>query len=117
MMRYIFVFAMFIHGFIHLIGFLKAFGYGKLDGFTAEISRFNGLFWLMACLLFVTASVLLLLKNENWLWVALIAGSVSQILIFMFWQDAKFGTIVNLVVACDVIFVVMGKDMSFFLRD
>ena len=39
LLKIIFAFVIAIHGLIHLMGFAKAFDYGKIDRLTAEISK------------------------------------------------------------------------------
>lgn len=95
-MKYVFAVILSVHGLIHLIGFSKAFGLSKVTQLTKEISRPMGVLWLAATLLFLTAVVLFLFKNESWWIMGVIAAVISQILIFMAWKDAKFGTIANL---------------------
>lgn len=98
MLKYFFAFILLIHGLIHITGFVKAFNLWNISALTKEISKPAGLLWLAASLLFITAFVLLLLKNESWPAVAGIAVLLSQILIFSTWQDAKFGSIANLLI-------------------
>ena len=117
MIRYLFVSLMFIHGLIHLMGFIRAFGYGVANQISGEISRFNGMFWLAATLLFMLASILFLLKNESWLWVAIPACIISQVLIIMLWKDAKFGTIANMIIIFAVIAVTTGNAINFIFKD
>jgi hypothetical protein len=95
--KYIFTFLITIHGLIHVMGFGKAFNYGNISQLTKDISKPMGIVWFITALLFVGAMVLFLLKNENWISITLIAALLSQILIFTVWQDAKFGTIANVI--------------------
>lgn len=95
MLKYSLAVIILMHGLIHFMGFAKAFGYGNITQLTKEISKPAGSFWLVSALLFITASVLLLLKKESWSVIAIIAALVSQALIVMVWRDAKFGTIAN----------------------
>ena len=99
MLRYLFVFIVFIHGLIHLLGFLKAFNLSEVSQLTQSISRPVGFLWLLSTILFLATAALFLTGNER-LWPILAFASVvlSQILIFMSWQDAKFGTIANIIV-------------------
>jgi hypothetical protein len=63
------------HALIHLMGFLKAFGFAELSQLTAPISKPLGMAWLVgACGILI-----------------------SQFVIASSWGDAKFGTFVNLV--------------------
>ncbi len=98
MLKYIFSFLMLIHGLIHFMGFAKAYSFGNITQLTKEISKANGLLWLATALFFIIATMLFLLKKDNWLYIVAIAAVISQILIVASWQDAKFGTIVNVIV-------------------
>ena len=98
MLRYLFLFLILIHGLIHVLGFAKAFQWGDISQLSREISRPEGLFWLLATLLFVGTGLLYLIENEHWSSLAFSAIVLSQVLIFMAWSDAKFGTIANLLI-------------------
>ncbi len=86
-----------IHSMIHLIGFAKAFGYRNIPVLTS-ISRPMGALWFIAALLFLTAAIFLFVKNDAWWRVALVAIFISQLAILASWQDAKTGTLINLLV-------------------
>lgn len=92
-----------LHGMIHLMGFAKAFHYGNFTQLTKDISKPVGLLWLLTAALFLASAVLLLQKKEWWL-LGLAAIVFSQVLIFSVWQDAKFGSIANLILLVAVIF-------------
>lgn len=98
MLRYLFLFLITIHGLIHLLGFLKAFQLADISQLTKAISRPEGLFWLLATLMFLATAVLYLGGNPSWPVIGLAAIVLSQVLIFFSWQDAKFGTIANVIV-------------------
>jgi hypothetical protein len=98
MLRIIFVFIALVHGLIHFMGFSKAFGYGNITQLTKEIAKPTGLVWFATGLLFIICVALYLLKKDSWPFFALIAVILSQILIINSWQDAKFGTIANVIV-------------------
>jgi hypothetical protein len=114
-MKVIFSIILTIHGFIHLIGFSKAFDLFKVTQLTKEISRPMGIFWLAVALLFFIAVVLFFLKNDSWWIIGMIAAILSQVLIFMVWKDAKFGTIVNLLlfVVAFFCFNIIGFEKSY----
>lgn len=87
-----------LHGLIHLMGFVKAFNLAEIKGLTQSISRPLGLFWFSAFLLFAAALVQYAVKNEFW-WLTAITGMmVSQALVIIFWRDAKFGTVPNVII-------------------
>ena len=98
MLKYLFSFILLIHGLIHFMGFAKAYNYGNITQLTKEISKANGLIWLFAAILFVVATALLLLKKESWPYIAIVAAVISQILIITVWKDAKFGTLLNIII-------------------
>lgn len=97
-MRAIVFFLLLIHGLIHLMGFVKAFALAEISALILPITRTWGLLWMAAALMLVTAGVLWLLKLDSW-WIAAGIGIIlSQILVFIYWQDARFGTIPNLII-------------------
>ncbi len=97
-MKAVFVFAVIIHALINLMGFAKAFQLSEITQLTQSISKPIGMLWFFTALLFMFSIVLFLLKKEWWFVVAIIAVIISQILIILFWKDAKFGTIANIII-------------------
>ncbi|MBK7306643.1 MAG: hypothetical protein IPI88_06095 [Chitinophagaceae bacterium] len=97
-MKIAFIVLLFLHGFIHVLGFAKAFNFGNITQLTKAISRPLGLIWLLAFLLFIMAAIQFLLNNEMWWLTAVNALAISQYLIFTNWHDAKFGTIANMII-------------------
>ncbi|MBC7745650.1 MAG: hypothetical protein H7096_11155 [Flavobacterium sp.] len=98
MLKYIFTFVMLIHGLIHFMGFAKAFNYANITQITKYISKPAGSLWLLTAILFFVAVLLFLLKKESWPYIAIVAAVISQILIVTVWKDAKFGTILNIII-------------------
>jgi len=97
-MRVILILLIGIHGIIHLFGFLKAFGISEFNAITQPISKPFGLLWLLAFLLFFITNIQIV-RSSNYWWVgACLALIVSQFLIVSYWSDAKFGTIVNVII-------------------
>ena len=97
-MRTILIVLVLLHGLIHLMGFLKAYGLANFNQLTQFISKPIGMVWLLISFLFVAITVLMLLKREWWPYVGLIAVFLSQALIIVYWKDAKLGTIANLII-------------------
>lgn len=94
-MRIAFLIIVLFHGLIHLLGFVKGFELKEVKELSLPISRTMGVFWLIATVLFLTYGILYVL-NAKYAWlIGLIAVVMSQFLVFMFWKDAKFGTIPN----------------------
>lgn len=98
MIKYFFISIMLIHGLIHVMGFTKAFGYGNFSQLSKEISKPMGYLWLLVAIIFVVAVIFHLFKSENWMYFSIIAVVLSQILISTNWQDAKFGSVANLMI-------------------
>jgi hypothetical protein len=93
----------FLHGLIHLMGFIKAFNLAAIQQLTLDISRPAGLLWLAAAVLFTATATALLLGRSWWWLIAAAALVLSQVLIIMYWRDAKFGSIANAIVLAGVI--------------
>jgi hypothetical protein len=98
MTKNIFIAITFIHGIIHYLGFAKAFGIGNITQFIGEIPQSLGILWFVTSILFVICAILFQLKKDFWIYVALVAISLSQSLIIYSWQDAMFGTIPNVII-------------------
>lgn len=87
-----------VHGGVHLLGVLKAYGLAALPALRMPISRSRGSLWLLAALLFLTSGALLVAMPAWWPLAALPAVVLSQSLIVMAWSDARAGTLPNLLV-------------------
>lgn len=106
MLRIFFLFIIFIHGLIHLLGFVKEWklapvsqlGGQTLIPLSAAGAKAAGALWLLACVGFLWAGVAFLLKKEGWWMVAAIAVLLSQLLIILYWPDARAGTVANIIV-------------------
>lgn len=97
-MKILFLIIVFFHGIIHLLGFLKAFDFSELKELTIPISKPIGILWLLAMLLFINYGILYLTSYRyDWLF-GIIAVILSQVIIIMFWKDARFGTLPNLLI-------------------
>jgi lysylphosphatidylglycerol synthetase-like protein (DUF2156 family) len=102
-LRLLFVAIIVIHGLIHLMGAAKGFGWADVAALKQPISRSMGALWLVAGLLVLTAGVVLALQAQWWWAVAAVAAVVSQAVILTSWNDAKAGTLANI-----ILFVVAG---------
>lgn len=94
-MRWIVALALAVHGLIHLMGFVKAFGYVKLPQLAQPISRQMGLLWLAAGLMIVASAVMMVAWPRRVWIVGIVALVMSQAVILMAWRDARAGTVVN----------------------
>jgi len=89
---------MVLHGAIHSMGFIKAFRIADLSQLVQPIRKSNGLLWLIACLLFISAAILFSTGRQSWWIFSILALVISQYLIVNDWNDAKMGTIANVVI-------------------
>ena len=101
-----------IHGIIHLFGFLKAFGVSEFNAITQPISKPFGIIWLITFILFLTTLVLFLIQHNGWWMIGILAVLLSQFLIILYWQDAKFGTIINLIIIASILIAYSSYDFK-----
>lgn len=104
MLKTIFIIIVILHGLIHLFGFVKAFEFADVSALNQEISKPAGFIWLIGAILFVITALLLMFRVDAWTYFGLVSVIVSQILIFMYWQDAKFGSIANVLILIVIVF-------------
>lgn len=97
-MRWLFVALMVLHGAIHFMGPAKAFGWGEMAALTQPVSRPMGVVWGLAGLVWLAAGWLFISSPRWWWGVALLAVVLSQVAIFSAWDDARFGTLANVIV-------------------
>jgi hypothetical protein len=88
----------FLHAFILLLGFLKAFEITYLPQFSGNISKISGLFWLFVTVLFFISGIGFIKKENWWSWLAIVSAIMSFVLIITVWKDAKFGIITNFII-------------------
>lgn len=97
-MKTAFLILVLLHGLIHLLGFVKGFELREVKELTLPISKPMGVVWLTSSFLFLTYGTLYLL-NSKYAWlIGLFAVTLSQFLIILFWKDAKFETISNIII-------------------
>lgn len=87
-----------LHAILHLMGLVKAFYDDFLPTLSRSISKSEGFLWLVCAVLLFTADVYFLMNNTYWPVLAIIGALLSQFLITLNWQDAKYGTILNLLI-------------------
>lgn len=89
---------LFIHGIVHFTGFVKAFQLVEISLLAQSFSKPIGIIWMLSLLLVLTATFLFYLKKKWWFVIAILAVTISQILIIMHWKEAKFGTFANIII-------------------
>lgn len=105
-MKYALVVLILLHALIHLMGFAKEWKLAEvsqLSGHTLfhlgeQARRITGILWLLACLVFIVSALALLAGGDNWWMWAAVALVLSQVLIVLYWKDARAGTIANVLI-------------------
>ncbi len=97
-----------LHGLVHLMGPAKAFGVADLSQLSTPISRAMGVVWFAAALALWATALLVALSSRSWWVVGLVAVALSQAVIFSSWSDAKFGTVVNVLLLALVVYGFMS---------
>jgi hypothetical protein len=104
-MKIFFTIIVVLHGFIHLLGFSKGYGWYDPKALTLPINKFWGSLWLISALLFLSyAFAFLQFESRITLKIGVVALILSQIIIIKFWPDAKYGTIANIIVFTVLLF-------------
>ena len=106
MLKFVIPAILMLHGLIHLLGFLKAFQLGNIAQLTYDVPKPLGLLWLMTGLVFVLAFFLNIQESDIWAHVTIGAVVLSQILISTSWEDAKFGSLANM--------ILLGASLTWF---
>lgn len=97
-MKFAFIAIIVIHGLIHLTGFVKAFKLAPVKQLSQDITRPFGALWLAAAILFLLSAIFFSV-SQRWWWIYSLTGILlSQFLIIRSWNDARYGTIANVVV-------------------
>lgn len=99
-----------VHGGIHLLGFVKAWGLAAVPQLTgrtvlalsAGATRVVGVLWLAACVLLLGAAAMRVARSPSWWMVAAAGVLLSQALVVLQWHDAKAGTAANVILALAV---------------
>lgn len=96
-MKWAFTILLGIHGVIHLLGFVKAFFSTETTKQVLGIPMFVGALWIIVFIMFI-ATAAAFFNNKKWFYMAFIAVFISQILIVSVWKEAKFGSILNVII-------------------
>ena len=104
-LRLLLVILLILHGLIHLMGFAKSYKLAELPQLTQAIPRLLGIPWLCTALLLLASAVMFIVGRDIWWIPASAALMLSQVLIILAWSDAKFGTVVNVML---LVFVLLG---------
>lgn len=94
-MRSVAFFIILIFALLHLLGFFKAYQLMRIHEISTAVSRGWGIIWLLCSMLLLLTAVFYHNRNKYWLVTGIVAVIFSQILVFSFWKDAMYGSIIN----------------------
>lgn len=97
-MKFLFAFLLLTHSLIHLLGVIKAFRPEKFPQLSRNISKPEGGVWALAFFLLIASFVLYLNNDEMWPAMAIGGVILSQVLVSLNWEDARYGTFANLLI-------------------
>lgn len=97
-MKIALVVLMILHGAIHSMGFIKAFRIAEVSQLVNPIQRKNGVLWLLATVLFILSAIFFITEKEWWWAFSVTAVLISQYLIVNDWNDARLGSVVNIII-------------------
>lgn len=105
-MSWVMAVVMLLHGLIHLMGGLNELGLvhikelsgGTLFPLPGWSHSIFGMAWFVAVVLFLLSAIGLVARQRLWKPVTLLAVIVSQVLIILWWPDAKWGTLPNVLI-------------------
>lgn len=125
MLRILFIIVLIVHGFIHLIGFVGELRLAEIKKFSGKtivplspaFVKIAGFFWGLTCLLFIISGVYFLLETNTWWLTGIAAIFCSQLLIILYWHDAKAGTIANIIILPFVIIAMSDWNFQKEIRE
>ena len=118
-MRIAFAVLIGIHGLVHVLGAAKAFRWADVQQLRSPISPLAGALWLVASVLLLASAIGFAIGARWWWWPGLPGVVLSQVLITQTWSDAKFGTIVNVLLAIPLVLAIVDErplELPFALR-
>lgn len=80
---------------LHLLGFFKAYQLVRINEISVGVSHAWGIVWLLCSMLLALTAIFYHNRNKHWLMTGIVAVIFSQILVFSFWKDAMYGSVVN----------------------
>lgn len=103
-MRWLLLALLLLHGLIHGLGVVDAFGLGEVRRLSQPVSKGLGVVWLLAGLAQIGAAITLFAAPRWWWALALVAVALSQAAIATAWSDARFGTVANALILVAAIY-------------
>ena len=107
MERVVLIVIVLLHGLLHLLGFYRSYSRSGVVNLKKHISKPLGWLWLICSLLFLINGFLILFNVNGWIYFILASLLISQVLILLSWREARYGTLVNMIILGLSIFYVM----------
>lgn len=115
-MKWFLILMMVLHGIIHLMGGFSELGLAEVEGtvrtlfyMSDNIKFMLGFVWILATILFLVTPYGFASGKKWWKQSAIVSVVVSQVLVILWWPDAKFGTIPNIITLLGVFCSKQGK--------
>ena len=101
MLRTAFAALIFIHALIHLMGFITGWRLARIPGMSGKtlvplsplMGKIAGSVWMAGFILFMLCGLGFMQSKEWWMTAGIIGVIVSQLMVILYWRDAKVGTI------------------------
>lgn len=110
MLSIFFIIILLVHGFVHLMGFAHEFKFAEEESVVTNESvpakgakKVEDFLWLAAYAIFIVTLILFILHIPYWWAFGLAAIFLSQVLIIVEWNEAKYGTLLNIVILLAII--------------
>lgn len=106
MLQWILFGLLILHGLIHILGTLTEFNLVEIEDFSGKTlislsdatKKVLGVIWALVMIMFLVAAFGLYADLDWWRSLTIASIIISQILVIIWWPDAKFGTIANLLI-------------------
>src|SRR5690606_33508808 len=98
MIRVVLIVLVLLHGLMHLLGFYRSFSHKGIVSIKKRISKPHGWLWFICALLFILTGFFIIFKVNGWIYFIMAALLISQVLIWLSWREARYGTIINLAI-------------------
>ncbi len=106
MLKWLFVALLIIHGLIHLMGALSELGVTEIENLSGKtlfklsenMKKALGIVWSLVTLLFLITTYGFITEQDWWKLLTYFSIILSQILVIIWWSDAKFGTFANIMI-------------------
>ena len=112
MIKWILIGLLILHGLIHIIGTLTEFNLVEIDDFSGKTlislsdttKKVLGVIWALVMIMFFVSAYGLYADLDWWRSLTIASIIISQILVIIWWPDALFGTVANVLIVAMIYF-------------